>query len=174
MAFGVGSCPPVTAPWLQAGNTVTATITPESGSQERLLVTGENRQCYYGWPTTPCFGAAQNRVAKQCGWPQKTVVVPQGTRNPMYPFRPKSNSYLDAVRAPSVLAFSADPQVACVDWVAPTGARSVQIAPNTWSILPNNVPPAVAINAYHLDDYIADIYDNNRKVPFGCACARRK
>lgn len=60
------------------------------------------------------------------------------------------------------------------DWLAPAGARSVKIAePDVWTVLPNQVPPAVAINAYYNDLYVNDIYDNRRgRIFAGCQPGR--
>jgi len=150
-------------------NTPYATVSPAAGESEFRAV--QSGGCYYGWPF-------QYRNCLSCQF------CPGGPKPGGYPYGPHdARRPLVTAQQPVMAAEEAEYcgatgkcsphapacQVGPRDWLAPAGARSVKIAdPNVWSVLPNNVPPSVAINWYHHGNYISDIYAN-RHGPFrGC------
>lgn len=159
--------PPVSPLWL---NSPWATASPESGAAEFRAVQAGG--CYNNWPF-------ENLNCASCQW------CPRGPMPAGYPFggvdptRNRGARLPPAVPASGSFAYNVggglkpynrDCMVGPRDWLAPTGARSVKIAePDVWTVLPNQVPPSVAINWFNMPRYIDDIYANRRGKLFqGC------
>jgi len=151
-------------------NTPWATASPAAGDAEFRAV--QSGGCYYDWPF-------KHHNCLSCQW------CPGGAAPGGYPYGPRdasralataqyANMVAEQARHCAETATCAPHTPACQigprDWLAPAGARSVKIAePNVWTVLPNQVPPSVAINWYHHGNYISDIYANRHGGAFrGC------
>lgn len=172
---GAAPCCQKTANFPPKPSTKWATASPEAGVKEFEAV--QKGACYCDWPKTN-LNCASCQFCKATPRPQS---YPFGPDAPL-PNTAAGRAYESATIAATQRAIESEAQKhACEtqgasrcqfgprDWIAPTGARSVMIAPGVWTVLPNKVPPAVSINAYHHWRYIDDVYDNRKgKIFRGC------
>ena len=183
------------APFPPPPSTVWATPSVAAGEREFAAV--QRGACYCGWANDyrDCAACRYCRAGpRPAGYPYtpfamgtsgaSAVVAPPAQAELAYPQSQTLSGapanadgtvgVLGSAQGAACAALGGDCRTGPSDWLAPAGARSVKIAePDVWAVLPNQVPPAVAINAYYNDMYVNDIYDNRRGRLFpGCTPGR--
>lgn len=170
--------------------------TPSLAAGEKEFEKVQNGACYCGWANDyrDCAACRYCRAGpRPAGYPftpfsmgttvAAAAIAPPAQAELAYPqsqqlsgAMARADGTVETLQSANTVceAYGGSCRMGPSDWLAPAGARSVKIAePDVWAVLPNQIPPAVAINAYHNDMYVADIYNNRKgRLYKGCKPGR--